>query len=257
MKLIIAIIKPFKLETVKDALENVGVNGMTTFDVRGFGKQKGHSEIFRGSEYSLDFLPKITLLIAVEDREVEAACGAIRSSAMTGKLGDGRIMVLGMEAMQHIRTGEVIRSAELIQAVEAVEPVGNSSTGNLLWRYENFLEALCGQDVEYKQFKAVPTDKNQELKLHLRKCKEGISQAFVLAGICFHVGKNTVNDAIQAYMHYNIATLLGISEAGDFRSMISASMTSEEISQAQGLTRKFVARHLPQAGAVLGLESES
>ena len=106
MKLIIAIIKPFKLDEVKEALSKVGVDGMTVSEVKGFGRQKGHTEIYRGSEYTVDFLPKVKIEIAVTDELLKAAIGAIASGAKTGKIGDGKIFVLPLEDVLRIRTDE-------------------------------------------------------------------------------------------------------------------------------------------------------
>ncbi|MBL9187315.1 MAG: P-II family nitrogen regulator [Opitutaceae bacterium] len=111
MKLIIAIIKPFKLEDVKAALTAVGVSGMTVTDVKGFGRQKGHTEIYRGSEYTVDFLPKLRLEIAVADELVASTLDAILGSARTGKIGDGKIFVLPLGDLVRIRTGEQGESA--------------------------------------------------------------------------------------------------------------------------------------------------
>ena len=106
MKKIEAIIKPFKVEEVKDALTELGVQGMTTFDVKGFGRQKGHTEIYRGSEYTVDFVPKIMVLAVVADTLVEAAVSAIVKAAKTGAVGDGKIFVSNLENVVRIRTGE-------------------------------------------------------------------------------------------------------------------------------------------------------
>ncbi len=106
MKLIIAIIKPFKLDEVKEALNKVGVDGMTVTEVKGFGRQKGHTEIYRGSEYTVDFLPKVKLEIAVTDELVKPALTAIAAGAKTGKIGDGKIFVLPLEDVLRIRTDE-------------------------------------------------------------------------------------------------------------------------------------------------------
>ena len=106
MKLIKAIIKPFKLEEVKDALAEIGVEGMTVCEVKGFGRQKGHTEIYRGSEYTVDFLPKIKLEIVVDDDELDKILDAIVNSAQTGKIGDGKLFVIPVEQSVRIRTGE-------------------------------------------------------------------------------------------------------------------------------------------------------
>jgi len=106
MKLIIAIIKPFKLEEVKTALSEIGVEGMTVTEVKGFGRQKGHTEIYRGSEYTVDFLPKVKLEIAVNDDIVSKTVDAIAKSAKTGKIGDGKVFVLALEDAVRIRTDE-------------------------------------------------------------------------------------------------------------------------------------------------------
>ncbi len=106
MKKIEAIIKPFKLEEVKAALAEVGVEGMTVTEAKGFGRQKGHTEIYRGSEYTVDFLPKLKLDIVISDDMVEAAINAIIKSAKTGKIGDGKIFVMAVEEAVRIRTEE-------------------------------------------------------------------------------------------------------------------------------------------------------
>ncbi len=106
MKLIKAIIQPFKLDEVKDALTEIGVEGMTVSEVKGFGRQKGHTEIYRGSEYTVDFLPKVKLEVAVGDEVVDKVIDAIVTSAKTGKIGDGKVFVLPIEQAVRIRTGE-------------------------------------------------------------------------------------------------------------------------------------------------------
>ncbi len=106
MKLIIAIIKPFKLEEVKGALAGIGVEGMTVTEVKGFGRQKGHTEIYRGSEYTVDFLPKVKLEIVVAGELVAKTVDAIVKAAKTGKIGDGKVFVLGLEEAVRIRTDE-------------------------------------------------------------------------------------------------------------------------------------------------------
>ncbi len=111
MKLIIAIIKPFKLEEVKSALTEIGIEGMTVTEVKGFGRQKGHTEIYRGSEYTVDFLPKVKLEIAVADAAANKAVEAIVKAAHTGKIGDGKIFVTPVEQVIRIRTGETDENA--------------------------------------------------------------------------------------------------------------------------------------------------
>jgi nitrogen regulatory protein P-II 1 len=106
MKKIEAIIKPFKLEEVKDALGELSIEGMTVSEVKGFGRQKGHTEIYRGSEYTVDFLPKIKIELVLADNQVEAAIGAIVKSAKTGKIGDGKVFVSSVEQAVRIRTDE-------------------------------------------------------------------------------------------------------------------------------------------------------
>ena len=111
MKKVEAIIKPFKLEEVKDALGEIGIEGMTVTEVKGFGRQKGHTEIYRGSEYTVDFLPKIKLEMVLADGRVEGAVAAIVKAAKTGKIGDGKIFVLPIEDAVRIRTEERGESA--------------------------------------------------------------------------------------------------------------------------------------------------
>ncbi len=106
MKWVMAIIKPFKLDDVRQALTDVGVAGMTVSEVRGFGRQKGHTELYRGAEYQVDFLPKLKLEVVVERERVEQIITAIQTSGNTGKIGDGKIFVLDVEQAVRIRTGE-------------------------------------------------------------------------------------------------------------------------------------------------------
>ena len=107
MKMVVAIIKPFKLDDVREALSDVGVTGITVSEVKGFGRQKGHTELYRGAEYVVDFLPKLKLEIAVVDEQVERVIEAIMQAAGTGKIGDGKIFVMPVEQVIRIRTGEV------------------------------------------------------------------------------------------------------------------------------------------------------
>jgi len=106
MKKIEAIVKPFKLDDVKDALQEIGIQGMTVTECKGFGRQKGHTELYRGAEYVVDFLPKIKIELVVEDHALEAAITAIHQAAGTGRIGDGKIFVLPVEQAIRIRTGE-------------------------------------------------------------------------------------------------------------------------------------------------------
>jgi nitrogen regulatory protein P-II 2 len=111
MKLISAIIKPFKLDEVREALSGVGVQGITVTEVKGFGRQKGHTELYRGAEYVVDFLPKVKLEAAVEDALLDRAIEAIEASARTGKIGDGKIFVFDLQQVVRIRTGETGKEA--------------------------------------------------------------------------------------------------------------------------------------------------
>lgn len=106
MKLITAVIKPFKMEDVRAALSDVGIQGITVTEVKGFGRQKGHTELYRGAEYVVDFLPKAKLEIAVDDSQVDTVIEAISQAANTGKIGDGKIFVSSLEQVIRIRTGE-------------------------------------------------------------------------------------------------------------------------------------------------------
>jgi nitrogen regulatory protein P-II 2 len=106
MKLVIAVIKPFKLEEVRDALTRIGVHGMTVTEVKGFGRQKGHMEIYRGAEYAVNFLPKLRIECAVPSEQIDQVVDAIMSSAKTGQIGDGKILVTPIERAVRIRTGE-------------------------------------------------------------------------------------------------------------------------------------------------------
>ena len=106
MKLVTAIVKPFKLDDVREALSEIGVQGLTVTEVKGFGRQKGHTELYRGAEYVVDFLPKVKIEVAVADSLVDATLEAISTSANTGKIGDGKIFVSALEQIIRIRTGE-------------------------------------------------------------------------------------------------------------------------------------------------------
>jgi nitrogen regulatory protein PII len=111
MKLVTAIVKPFKLEEVKEALRGAGIQGMTVTEVRGFGRQRGHTEVYRGAEYQVDFVPKVRIEVLCDDGEVDGVVDAIMKSARTGKIGDGKIFVLPAEQVFRIRTGEAGRDA--------------------------------------------------------------------------------------------------------------------------------------------------
>ena len=107
MKLVVAIIKPFKLDDAREALSEVGVQGLTVTEVKGFGRQKGHTELYRGAEYVVDFLPKVKLEVAVMDEQVDQAIEALIKATSTGKIGDGKIFVLDLDQVIRIRTGEI------------------------------------------------------------------------------------------------------------------------------------------------------
>jgi nitrogen regulatory protein P-II 1 len=107
MKLVTAIVKPFKLDEVKEALRAVGVNGLTATEVQGFGRQRGHTEVYRGAEYQVDFVPKVKIEVLCDEDDVQGVVDAILKAARTGKIGDGKIMVLPAEQVWRIRTGEM------------------------------------------------------------------------------------------------------------------------------------------------------
>jgi len=107
MKMVVAIIKPFKLDDVREALSEVGMTGITVTEVKGFGRQKGHTELYRGAEYVVDFLPKVKIEMAVVDDRADAVVDAIRKAANTGRIGDGKIFVYNLDQVVRIRTGEV------------------------------------------------------------------------------------------------------------------------------------------------------
>jgi nitrogen regulatory protein P-II 1 len=107
MKLVTAIVKPHRIEDVKEALRDIGVNGLTTTDVEGFGRQRGHTEVYRGAEYQVDFVPKVRIEVLVDDGDVDGIIDAIVKAARTGKIGDGKIWVTEVDRVQRIRTGEM------------------------------------------------------------------------------------------------------------------------------------------------------
>jgi nitrogen regulatory protein P-II 1 len=106
MKLITAIIKPFKLDDVKDALKAAGVQGLTVSEVQGFGRQRGHTEVYRGAEYEIDFVPKVRIEVIADDAEVDAIVDTIMETARTGKIGDGKVWVYSLDSLHRVRTGE-------------------------------------------------------------------------------------------------------------------------------------------------------
>ncbi len=106
MKLVTAVIKPFKLDDVREALSEIGIQGITVLEVKGFGRQKGHTELYRGAEYVVDFLPKIKIEIAIQDEQTDQVVEAIVNAASTGKIGDGKIFITPLEQIVRIRTGE-------------------------------------------------------------------------------------------------------------------------------------------------------
>ena len=111
MKLIVGIVKPFKLDEVKEALKEIGVRGITISDVQGFGRQRGHTEVYRGAEYTIDFVPKVRVEILVEDEDAERVAQELIETARTGKIGDGKVWILPVDAVYRIRTGEAGRDA--------------------------------------------------------------------------------------------------------------------------------------------------
>jgi nitrogen regulatory protein P-II 2 len=111
MKIVMAIIKPFKLDEVRDALTAIGVHGMTVTEVKGYGRQKGHTEIYRGAEYAVNFLPKVKIEVAVDSNQLDKTVEAVTTAAKTGQIGDGKIFILPLEAAVRIRTGETNAAA--------------------------------------------------------------------------------------------------------------------------------------------------
>ncbi len=138
MKKIEAIIKPFKLDEVKEALQEVGLQGITVTEAKGFGRQKGHAELYRGAEYIVDFLPKVKIEIVIGDDLVEKAIDAIRRAAQTGRIGDGKIFVSNIEEAIRIRTGE--------SGLDAIEPV--YGTLILFWRHSDIVLS-CPNCIEH------------------------------------------------------------------------------------------------------------
>ncbi|MWP50244.1 MULTISPECIES: P-II family nitrogen regulator [unclassified Gilliamella] len=111
MKLVTVVIKPFKLEEVREALSNIGITGLTVTEVKGFGRQKGHAELYRGAEYNVNFLPKVKIDLAISDEQLDEVINIITKAAYTGKIGDGKIFVTSLEHVVRIRTGETDESA--------------------------------------------------------------------------------------------------------------------------------------------------
>lgn len=111
MKLVTVVIKPFKLEEVREALSNIGITGLTVTEVKGFGRQKGHAELYRGAEYNVNFLPKVKIDLAISDEQIDEVINIITKTAYTGKIGDGKIFVTSLEHVVRIRTGETDESA--------------------------------------------------------------------------------------------------------------------------------------------------
>ena len=153
MKKIEAIVKPFKLDEVREALSEVGVTGLTVTEVKGFGRQKGHTELYRGAEYVVDFLPKVKIEVVVADNQVEAAIDAIVKSARTGKIGDGKIFVTSVEHVVRIRTGETNEAGGLgLSAAPAPRPPPPSVGGRLA----NASTSSRGGSAAAQQLRAAP-----------------------------------------------------------------------------------------------------
>jgi len=246
MKLVTAIIKPFMLEEIKNALMEVGIEGMTVYEVRGFGRQRGHTEIFTGSTYSVGFLPKLEVQIAVHDELVEAVCSAICSAARTGKIGDGLVLVAPLEVVTRVRTGESFGSFR-----PGGQHVGGLPPESMEAVYQQELQTLCAHDSDYKLLMMCKPLKTKELELHLQKTKAGLRTAPLLAGICYHLGE-PLEDSTNAYMYYTLAAIHGVPMAVELRNAVKAAMSRKEIARAQELTRQFVACHLPDHLALIG-----
>ena len=138
MKQVVAIIKPFKLDDVREALADIGINGLTVTEVKGFGRQKGHSELYRGAEYMVDFLPKVKIEAVMADDMVDQAVEAIQEAARTGKIGDGKIFVMEVEQVIRIRTGETDEAAIWLHAYDW----GESLSGSLFFEQNKELAHL-------------------------------------------------------------------------------------------------------------------
>lgn len=106
MKLVVAVLKPFKLDDVKEALKNAGINGLTLTEAQGFGRQRGHTEVYRGAEYEVDFVPKVRIEVVVDDADAESVVDLIVAAAQTGKIGDGKVWVIPVDTLVRVRTGE-------------------------------------------------------------------------------------------------------------------------------------------------------
>ena len=178
MKKIEAIIKPFKLDEVKEALHEVGIKGITVTEAKGFGRQKGHTELYRGAEYVVDFLPKVKIEVVMEDALVERAVEAIQQAAHTGRIGDGKIFVTNIDEAIRIRTGERGAGRDLRAPRQPVAPI---SVRNLLTRERNSRMSDTGKvmalikehEVKYVDFRFTdPRGKWQHLAHHVRTISE-------------------------------------------------------------------------------------
>jgi len=239
--LITAIIKPFKLEEVRDALAEIGIEKITASEVKGFGRQKGHTEIYRGSEYAVDFLPKIQIQIAIEDHQVDQVQQAVAKGAYTGKIGDGVVFVTQLEYFKNIRTEESSYSTSVEEYLRS--------------HYQEAVTRLRARDADYRLARLTFKELADELSLNIQKAKAGSPLAALLCGLCFHLGIGHA-DKVQAYSFYNIASLHGIHDARVLRDMIKSRMTAMEVSTAQEESRQFALAFLPQLHWALPLGPE-
>jgi nitrogen regulatory protein PII len=238
MKFIIAVITPSKLEDVREALSELGVNNMTVIDGRGGGRQKGHSEIYRGSEYTLDLLPRNIVIVGVDRHMVPLIFEAISGVARTGRHGDGIIASVGVDEIRKIRTGEWL---------------GSDSSGMdlVLLRYSTVLNALEWSFPAYHEQVNKAESTQAVVDMHKSESARGNPLAPVLTGICAQKGMGCAIDLIQAYLYYTLGMVHGAVGAAALRDGVRAHMSAKQMEDATAALPKFMSQ---QFLAIMGMK---
>ena len=234
MKLILAIIKPFKADDVQEALADIGVDHLTLFEAKGFGRQKGTSEIYRGSEYTVTALPKCVLAVAVEDAKVESVFQVIMSASRTDKMGDGIIACLDIEEMRKIRTDERLEATP--RGIDLVE-----------LRYQAALDSLERVVPAHHQRLETISSPVEAVEIHKDESLKGNPIAPVLAGICLQKALGCDENLVEAYLYYTLALVHGTPGAEALRLALRSLMSQKDHEAATAAMPQFLAKHFATA----------